>query len=463
MTSANHNPVPGKAVLDRYRCPESVLDFQVDAEVSRTPGFFRFGSDATCFARSSSGGSNTPVEPLSDALVKASWSNGSVRLPFDPDEVIDNLRLERYSPAGWSAYDQALKSIYYSVRPLTTRSFRKRIQKLRALDWQKASFPRWPVDTSVESICENLLTLALRAKNAERIPFVWFWPEGASGCVAMTHDVEDQVGLDHCLDLLDLDDRFGIKASVQIVPEDRYRASSDLLSEIRSRGHEICVQDLNHDGRLFDDREEFRRRAVLINQYGREYDASGFRAAVLYRKPEWFEDLKFSFDMSIPNVARLDPQRGGCCTVMPYFIRDILEIPVTTIQDYMLFHLLDQRSIDLWKTQMDLILAKNGLASFIVHPDYILEPETLAVYQELLTWLHEVRRARKVWFALPREIDTWWRARHNMCVVKRGDSWQIEGEGADRATLAFAQLEDDKLAYRCVEGKSLTALSASIS
>ena len=25
--------------------------------------------------------------------------------------------------------------------------------------------------------------------------------------------------------------------------------------------------------------------------------------------------LKFSFDMSVPNVATYDPQRGGCCTV----------------------------------------------------------------------------------------------------------------------------------------------------
>jgi hypothetical protein len=28
--------------------------------------------------------------------------------------------------------------------------------------------------------------------------------------------------------------------------------------------------------------------------------------------------LCFAYDMSIPNVAHLDPQRGGCCTIMPF-------------------------------------------------------------------------------------------------------------------------------------------------
>ena len=136
---------------------------------------------------------------------------------------------------------------------------------------------------------------------------------------------------------------------------------------------------MNHDGRLFDDREEFLRRADRINRYAKEFGGRGFRAAVLYRKPEWYEAFEFSFDMSMPNVAPMDPQRGGCCTVMPYFIGDLLELPTTTVQDYTLFNVLNQHSIELWKTQMNLIQSKNGLISFIVHPDYITEQKPRAV------------------------------------------------------------------------------------
>ena len=254
-------------------------------------------------------------------------------------------------------------------------------------------------------------------------------------------------GRNFCAQLLDIDDSFGIKASYQIVPEGRYQVTPEFLSRLRDRGSEVGVQDLNHDGRLFDEREEFRRRASLINRYGREYGAKGFRSAVLYRKPEWYEDLDFSFDMSMPNVAKLDPQRGGCCTVMPYLIGDILELPLTTIQDYSLFQVLNEHSIDLWRVQLEMILAKNGLASFIVHPDYIIESETQEVYKDLLAMLSELRGREAVWFALPNEIDSWWRARSRMSIVKDGESWQIVGEGAERAVLAFAKEVDGQLVY----------------
>jgi hypothetical protein len=291
------------------------------------------------------------------------------------------------------------------------------------------------------------MLLSLQASPVDRIPFIWFWPDGARGCVSMTHDVETRAGRDFCAQLLDIDDSFRIKASYQVVPEGRYPVTPEFLNRLRDRGSEVCVQDLNHDGRLFDDRDEFLRRAALINRYGREFGARGFRSAVLYRKPEWFADLEFSFDMSIPNVAHLDPQRGGCCTVMPYFIGDMLELPLTTIQDYTLFHVLNERSIDLWKTQIELILAKNGLVSFIVHPDYIIESEAQTVYKDLLAMLSELRKREDLWFTLPSDIDSWWRARSRMSIVKDNGSWRIVGEGAERAVLAFAKAVDGQLIY----------------
>ncbi len=368
-------------------------------------------------------------------------------LPFDPNEVIDNLRLERYPSVQLRDHERALKSIYYWLRPLTNRFLRKGVQRLRAANWQKKRFPQWPVDTTVESICENLLLLSMQANGVDRIPFIWFWPDGARGCVSMTHDVEAVAGHRFCSQLLDIDDSFGIKSSFQIVPEGLYPVTPEFLNRLRDRGIEVCVQDLNHDGRLFDEREEFRRRAALINRYGREYGAKGFRSAVLYRNPEWYQDLDFSFDMSMPNVANLDPQRGGCCTVMPYFIGDVLELPLTTIQDYSLFHVLNEHSIDLWRIQLEMILAKNGLASFIVHPDYIIEPEPQAVYKDLLALLSELRGRESVWFALPSEIDSWWRARSRMSIVNDNGSWRIVGEGAGRAVLAFAKTVDGRLIY----------------
>ena len=127
--------------------------------------------------------------------------------------------------------------------------------------------------------------------------------------------------------MMDIDDAYGIKASFQVVPERRYDAPPAFLDSIRQRGFEVAVQDLNHDGRLYKNRQQFLERVAKINDYRKQWGANGFRAAVLYRRQEWFNDLDFSYDMSVPNVAHLDPQRGGCCTVMPYFVGNLLEIP----------------------------------------------------------------------------------------------------------------------------------------
>jgi hypothetical protein len=77
------------------------------------------------------------------------------------------------------------------------------------------------------------------------------------------------------------------------------------------------VHDLNHDGRLYTTRKRFLERVAKANSYGRKYGADGFRAGAPYRKQAWYDALDFACNMSVPNVAQLDPQPGDCCTVIP--------------------------------------------------------------------------------------------------------------------------------------------------
>ena len=280
----------------------------------------------------------------------------SVNLPFDLKEVVDNLRCELYSQGfASSAAAKMLARAYYLLRPLFPISVRKHLQGWHLRDWERLPFPHWPVDRTVDQVFEQTMLLSLKAQRVDQIPFVWFWPEGASSCAIMTHDVETVFGVRSCSYLMDMEDAHGIKGSFQIIPEQRYEVTDDFLDSIRQRGFEIVVHDLNHDGQLFGDKDEFLRRAKKINFYKKQFGASGFRAAVLYRNQLWFDALEFSYDMSVPNVAHLDPQRGGCCTVMPYFVGKMLELPVTTTQDYTLFNILDDYSIDLWSKQINLI------------------------------------------------------------------------------------------------------------
>jgi hypothetical protein len=292
----------------------------------------------------------------------------------------------------------------------------------------------------------------MKASGLDRMPFIWFWPDGALSSVIMTHDVETEAGVEFVPHLMDVDDSFNIKSSFQLVPEERYHVSIGLLDDIRDRGCEVNVHGLNHKGNPFRSRKEFVKQAGQINRYIRDFGVDGFRSACMYRNLEWLEELDISYDMSVPNVAHLEPQRGGCCTVFPYFIGNILELPLTCIQDYSLFHMLGEYSIDLWKKQIELIMARHGLISFIVHPDYIIQERALSVYRELLAYTSDLRSQKRVWIARPGEVNLWWRERSTMKLVAQDGRWRIEGQGRERARIAFAHVKGDQVVYSIEAG-----------
>jgi hypothetical protein len=445
--------VRNQPFLDYYKCPDDLGEFELTGEPSPEEGFFQFGPGTVCYGRCSEGKlARNPGGPLFDASGSAEVDEGLVRLPFDLEEVVNNLRRERYMVNGDTSRTlsilKALRhDIYYFFRPWMPVSARKYLQRIVLKDWRRIGFPHWPVDRTVDEIFEHALILSMKAKRISSVPFIWFWPDGAPSCAMMTHDVEASGGVNFCKGLMDLDDSYEIKSSFQIVPEERYSVSQALLEEFRNRGFEVNLQDLNHDGDLFRDREKFFHRARRINEYLRQFGSKGFRSAIMYRNAEWLEAIDASYDMSFPSVAHLEPQHGGCCTVMPYFIGGIVELPLTTTQDYSLLHILDESSIDLWKQQIQLITEKNGLISFIVHPDYLKGEREIGLYKSLLSHLNELREKGTLWIPLPREVDHWWRTRNQMKLVSQGGKWRIEGDPSRRARIAYAKLVDDRLTY----------------
>jgi hypothetical protein len=442
--------------LHSHFCGAPPVDFAVSQTLSAQAGYFEFGPGNVLFGRcAADAAAPAPGQHYRDVRAAVQSEGAAVRLPFDPAEVLANLREERY----WRATgkpgppDGVFLRLYYKVRPLLGVRIRKHLQRLYLRGWEDIPFPRWPVDFSAENLLETVLALSLKAAGVSRIPMIWFWPNGAPSATIVTHDVETAAGRDFCSGLMDLNDSFGIPSSFQIVPEERYAVPRGLIDTIRTRGHEVNVQDLNHDGLLYHNHPEFLRRAAKINQYGREFAAAGFRAAVLYRNPDWYGAFAFAYDMSIPNVAHLDPQRGGCCTVFPYFIGGLLELPVTLIQDYSLFHILRQYSTDLWQRQISLIRARHGLISVIVHPDYILTERPRRVYADLLRHLTDLRARGETWLALPGEVNAWWRQRSQMTLEPDGESWRITGPGSERARLAWACLgEGETIRYELASG-----------
>jgi hypothetical protein len=445
--------------LAHTKCPSTMTGEIICTPGNGPEGFFKLG-DTRLYGRvKGSSHSRGPAEQLEQIESQINRENGALELPFDPNEIIDNLRLEKYthSVKGQISYISNSKSLsrrlYYAIRPLLPVRVRRHLQKVALQDWSKISFPNWPVDTTVEDFIDWLWVRILERNREARIPFIWYWPDSFHSCAIMTHDVETGAGQDFCPAMLRIERECGIKSAFELVPEVRYPISSKVMEQIREAGSEVCVHGLNHDGRLFSSEEILRTRAKAINQYAEEWGARGFRSPVMYRNFDWYDAFRFSYDMSAPNVAHLDPQRGGCCTIFPYFVGDILELPLTTTQDYPLFNIIRTNPMEMWTKQVDLIAARHGLISFIVHPDYIMEPDKQEMYRELLLLLKRYNTEKNVWLALPGEVDQWWRDRAEMNLECKDGEWLVRGKSSHRARVAYATLENGKLSY-VVPGKN---------
>src|SRR5438876_6350734 len=108
--------------LDYYRCPESFTNFTLTRELSADSGFFLFGEDVLCYGSSSFGYRAGEVRPNLYDTAGDVAIDGALQLPFDPTEITENLRCERYlrnSHGGGSnsLRKQALRNAYYFLRP----------------------------------------------------------------------------------------------------------------------------------------------------------------------------------------------------------------------------------------------------------------------------------------------------------------------------------------------------------
>src|SRR5260370_33942340 len=124
-----------QALVDYYRCPEGTGDFVLTGKLADGSGFFRFGPEVICYGQSCSPVSAQAAGAgLHDSLQDVSMEDSVLRLPFDPTQIIDNLRCERYvmnTPR--AATKPVLKSLirsgYYAVRPLLPVYIRRHIQR----------------------------------------------------------------------------------------------------------------------------------------------------------------------------------------------------------------------------------------------------------------------------------------------------------------------------------------------
>jgi peptidoglycan/xylan/chitin deacetylase (PgdA/CDA1 family) len=233
--------------------------------------------------------------------------------------------------------------------------------------------------------------------------------------------------------LRDVERSLGFRSSWNLVPSG-YAVDDALVEELRSDGFEVGVHGYRHDGRDFASLQEFRSRLPGIRRRAEEWNAEGFRAPSSLRVWDWMPELGFDYDSSYSDTAPFEPQPGGCCSLLPFFNRDLVELPITMPQDHTMFEILGEPDERLWREKGALVRERKGMALMLTHPDYAT-PDRVAAYARLL---ERYRDDETAWRALPAEVSSWWRDRAASGVEPDGRGWRVAGPAAARGRVAFA-------------------------
>lgn len=329
------------------------------------------------------------------------------------DDIVDSILYERYFEKKRQIFTR-LPIPYHKVPVWIRNLLYKTFLSFR----EDLGYPNWPIEYSVDLI-RHLYYNALKIKLDRAVPFVPFWPKKRCA-VTISHDIETSSGFRKMESIREIERTFEVKSCWNVVAK-RYKIDFKKLKKLGQEGCEIGSHGYNHDGTLpYLDETEIKKRIEFCLSALSSFNVKGFRSPQLQRTEHFIELLSkyFLYDSSVPDTELHSPiaVRNGCCSVFPFFVNSMIELPLTMPQDFYLIHILgmDKNTIlNIWKRKIDFIENIGGLIFLNMHPDSYISgnEEGLQMYEEVLRYL---RKKDNKWYALPREIAKWWRKRNSL-------------------------------------------------
>jgi peptidoglycan/xylan/chitin deacetylase (PgdA/CDA1 family) len=383
-----------------------------------------------------------PIAALSDGEQECAFvwrSDDGIFLPFDPDEAVLALLSEAYvrtdaSPIADHAKAVARKA-YYRARPLMPRRLQLTMRRAFTRVQARQRFPRWPAETTLHDLYDRLLGFAADVAG-EPLPQLAPWPKPFSWALVLTHDVETTTGYRNVERICELERKYGYRSSWNLVPRRDYTVEDTRVAELQQSGWEVGVHGLHHDGRDLESEQLVAARLPEMRKWADRWGARGFRAPATQRRWDLMPRLGFDYDSSYPDTDPFEPQGGGCCSWLPFWNGDLLELPITLAQDHTLFVILRESGARLWLEKARLLREREGMALLDTHPDYLLDEPATSAYEELLATFAEDATA---WRALPVDVATWWHRRAETHIERDGTGWRAVGPGADEALISYAE------------------------
>lgn len=352
-------------------------------------------------------------------------ANGVLRPPFDLGEAYESYVTEAWTNrSAQRRVSTGQLEVYYRVKRFIPRRIQLAMRR-GLIRWQgMPAFPGWPLDDGMRRLLQLHAACRLSRSGDRELAFTWFWPAPYEAALILSHDVEGEDGIGLALELAELEESLGFRSSFNFGAW--YDVDPGVLRELTTRGFEVGMHGLVHDRSLFSSRAEFERQLPELRALAERLGAVGFRSPATHRVVPWLAELPIDYDGTIPHSDPYEPQPGGCCSLWPFFVGDVVELPYTLPQDHTLLTLLGLRGPDLWIETAREIERRNGLIHCISHPDrgYLGLRAKRDVYAAFLQAMAERDR---VWRALPAEVATWWRARDAGTAGERASEGRMIG------------------------------------
>ena len=302
----------------------------------------------------------------------------------------------------------SVNTIYYLVKPIIPREIRFKLRRILVRRILKKGACRWPIDP-----------------DSGEAPEGWQgWPHGKRFALVLTHDVETAKGLKNCYRLIEIEEALGFRSSFNLVAKD-YEVSEEFRRELIKRGFEIGIHGLTHKGNPFRSELSFKKQAAAINEYLKKWRSVGFRSHSMFHDLKMLHYLDIEYDASTFDTDPFEPQPDEIGTIFPVWIyseelkKGYVELPYTLPQDHLVFLIMGERKIDLWKRKLDWIVSKGGMALLIAHPDYMdfdgsshSEKYPAELYCEFLTYVKE-KYAGQYWNPLPKDLARFWKENYS--------------------------------------------------
>lgn len=332
-----------------------------------------------------------------------SWRLGADALIEESETKAQHYLYEKYQNDRCRRPSRML-NYYYTVKDLIPAGLRHRLNSLAINSRPRPSFPDWPCEDALLQLWRRALESFLDEAGAQDAWHVGFWPDDRAVCIVLTHDVESLRGLALMDRMADLEESYGFRSAWNLALE-QYPVDWKRIDHLRSRGFEFGAHGLKHDGRLFRSDRDFLALAPRLKRIADEHGLVGFRAPSTLRRAEWIPKLGFEFDSSFSDTDIFEPQPGGTCSIFPFFLDSIVELPYTLPQDHTLIHLLGRELLPTWIRKARWIASLGGMILTLTHPDYCGAGIYLDAYERLLNYLAHLDNA---WRALPSQVAQWW-------------------------------------------------------